>query len=257
MRSCLPDWFRSGRMQYRMLGAVLAACSGCVGGQTGTEAIPSDGGRGTTQATDNETTTGSDDVLTPSTAGCVGPLDGGQSLDAQTGMNEEAVVDFVRNSNPVTFRHDDGSITNASLVVAPLAGGCQIATSSGPSALSMPVSTQLTTDDARVSLNLSGTVVAYAAAGGGVVEVEVTGLTQCVRTAGLEAMTPCAIVGLDQSPYAATTIGLSARIQLIAGAAQWLGTLRVSASVTGSCSPEPCSISDWVTVSTMSLSGQL
>lgn len=257
MRSCLLAWFRAEKVRYCVLWTALIAWSGCVGGQTGTEAIPSAGGRGTKQDTGNATTTGSDGVLTPSSAGCAAPLDGGVGLDAQTGMTEGDVVDFVRNSNPVTFRHDDGSIANATLIITPMAGGCQTATSSGPSALSIPVSTQLTSDDERVRLNLSGTAVAYAAAGGGVVEVEVMGLTQCFRASGLEAMTPCAIVGIDQSPYAATTIGLSARIQRIAGATQWLGTLRVSGSVTGSCSPEPCSISDWVTVSTMSLSSRL
>jgi hypothetical protein len=90
-----------------------------------------------------------------------------------------------------------------------------------------------------------------------VAEVELDSMTQCVRSADLAVMNRCAIVGIDESAYAAVSVGLSARAQTIAGTTQWLGTLRISGSASGSCGPQPCSISDWVTVTTISLSSSL
>jgi hypothetical protein len=239
-----------------LLAVLCSILTGCLGGQTGTEAAPKNSG-GTKSETDTAGTvaTGNTNPSNPTASiACSNAPNAVEDLEAQTGMTASAVVDFVHTNNPFLLRYGDGTVTSASVQAVPLAVGCVVPASAGPSALRVPVTLQLTSDDARVNLAFSGVALAYSATAGGVGEVELSGSLQCDQTSGPDAMSPCAIIGIDQAGYARVSIDLSARVQTIAGVTQLLGTLRVAGSPAGTCSPQPCSITDWVSMTSISLS---
>jgi len=251
-RSSPQTW--SVRALRCALGAAFAlGLSGCLGGQTGTEATPGVGGRGGSVVTGDPSPSATTDTSARSgnDASCAVAQGGTAGLEAQAGIGVAAVVDFIQTSNPVEIRYDDGTLANANVTIASLATGCLAVTSSGPASLSVPVSVLIQSDDGRLTLNIGGNAVAYAAANGTVAEVELSAVTQCVRTADPTSVAACAVGAIDQSPYATVMIGLSARVQAVAGDAVWLGNLRISGSPSGACGAGPCVIGDWVTIATM------
>jgi hypothetical protein len=234
---------------------------GCFGGQTGTEAAP-ERDKGVTTSTGGETggnsaVDGSANAPTPAESACNGDPSAVGQLEAQTGLSEIAVIEFVRGVNPFTLRYDDQSVSYGNMQVTLLTNGCVATANTGPSSLNVPVTVQLTSDDGRVNLFLPGLAVAHAAAQGGVSDVDLTATLHCDRNSGTDAKAVCAIGGINESVYAAIGIDLSARMQSMGTTIQLLGILRVSGSSVESCSAEPCSAPDWATVSSISLSSAL
>jgi hypothetical protein len=247
---------------WALLAVLCASTPSCFGGQTGTEATPSrDKGASNTPST-GETggsyaADGSATAATGAESACNGDAIAVGQLQAQTGLSANAVIDFVSGVNPFTLRYADQSVAYGSLQLTLLTNSCVATANSGPSSLNVPVTVQLTSDDGRINLGLSGWAEAHAAAAAGVGDVDLTATLQCDRNLGTDGMAACAIAGIDEAAYALIGIDLSTRMQSVDGTMQLLGILRISGSSTGTCSPEPCSVTDWVTVSSISLSSGL
>ena len=223
---------------------------GCFGGQTGTEAVSTDDGAGGSK---DGTQSGNGTVTKPTEGATCQPPATGVAEDLPTTVSGSGVVEFVRTSNPVELQYDDGSVASATLLISEPGAGCVTSTSSGPASTSIPVTIQVASGDGRVVLIFTGSAIGYAAVGGGVADVEVTGSRQCTRSVDSEYLSGCEVSGVDLTPFKSVTVSLAARLQSIGGGPQWLGIVRISGSRVGSCGPTPCVVTDWATVATISV----
>lgn len=250
---------RPGRHQLPTWAAVALSSFllvGCLGGQTGTEAAPTDkatresGGSGG-QAVPSAGGEDSGLASTPpraSAPGCDAESQPGTAFEEQTGMSEVAITDFLSATNPIQVQYGDGSVTMASLEVTPTSDSCVTITPSGPTTLRVPVDIALTSDDGRIELVFSGNAEAKAATGGGVGVVNVRASVRCENLGDPGTLAACAIVGIDLTPFSSIAVDLEFGAQSNASTMHLLGDLRLSAVDPANCQSTPCGDMDWVVV---------
>jgi hypothetical protein len=227
----------------RALGTVLLL-SGCMGGQTGSEA-----GTGPDAGGCREVTTTSlppNDTLATAGAACemIQPDDA-----TKLGFSPIKAVAMANELPALSFTWESGEATTLTLGVTLTQGSvpCLQRPSSGAT-LTSDVEITLITGDGRLNSRSTGTLVAEAMGDGSIAALELSGVRVCQSRDAASWALECGPSGLVLDGYAGLAVGFSARLQPTPIGTQVLGTIQFSGGRPGVCPTDsllPCSPMTW------------
>jgi hypothetical protein len=217
--------------------------SGCMGGQTGSEATPDGGGCGVPQADANDTrgvaTLGA--ICQP-----IQPND-----KSRLGFSAVEAVEAIATLPALSLEWGSGEATTLTLGITESSATPCLEQSDSGAILKVPVDIALTTADGRLDSRLVGSLVAESMGDGGIAGFELSGSRVCQSGDMTSWAVECGTSELTQAGYTGLRVGLSARLQPAATGTRVLGTIQISGGLAPVCptgSVLPCTATEWQTV---------